>query len=257
MTRVRSPNYPQISLPDAITRVANIFSKEHQHPAPREVIVKDMGYNGIHGNSLGALSALSKYGLLERDGQDYRVSERAIAIIHPLDEESKAAALREAAQAPALFAEIFENFKGQLPSDENLRAYLIRKGFAESALTPVIDSLRETMQFVAGTPLHMTGSGALQAQPVAMSLTGYAPSVRASPPIIVEQEIREFRAKTRVSLLDQGVQVEADIIDQEGIDRLISALTAMRALLPVKFSNTDPQESSSLVSDRDKSAIAG
>ena len=162
MARVRSPNYPQISLPDAITRVANIFSKEHKHPAPREVIVKDMGYNGIHGNSLGALSALSKYGLLERDGQDYRVSERAIAIIHPLDEESKAAALREAAQAPALFAEIFEQFKGQLPSDENLRAYLIRKGFAESALTPVIDSLRETMQFVAGTPLHVTGSGALQ-----------------------------------------------------------------------------------------------
>ena len=252
MTRVRSPNYPQISLPDAITRVASIFSKEHKHPAPREVIVKDMGFNGIHGNSLGALSALSKYGLLERDGQDYRVSERAIAIIHPLDEESKAAALREAAQAPALFAEIFEQFKGQLPSDENLRAYLIRKGFAESALTPVIDSLRETMQFVAGTPLQVTGSGSLQAQSATIALTGYAPSVRASTPTIVEQESRDFKAKTRVSLLDKGVQVEADIVDQEGIDRLISALTAMRALLPAKFSNADQQQPSSPMPDVSK-----
>jgi hypothetical protein len=63
------------------------------------------------------------------------------------------------------------------------------------------------------------------------------------------REARDFKAKTRVSLLDKGVQVEADIVDQEGIDRLISALTAMRALLPAKISNADQQEPSSPMPD--------
>jgi len=255
MTRIRSPNYPQISLPDAISRVALIFSKEHQHPAPKEVMVKDMGYNGIHGNSLGALSALSKYGLLERDGQDYRVSERAIAIIHPLDEASKIAALRDAAQAPALYAEIFEQFKGQLPSDENLRAYLIRKGFAESALTPVIESLRETMKFVAENPLNVTGSGALQPQASTLKATGYAPTVTVSSPP-VEPPVQEFQAKIRVSLTDYGMEVVAGIVDQKGIDRLIAVLGANRDLLPESAGNGTKVEPTTTVSHDAKSAIA-
>lgn len=253
MARIRSPNYPQISLPDAISRVAMIFSKEHQHPAPKEVVVKDMGYNGIHGNSLGALSALSKYGLLERSGQDYRVSERAIAIIHPMDDNSKAAALREAAQAPALFAEIFEYFKGQLPSDENLRAYLIRKGFAESALTPVIDSLRETMKFVAESPMHVTGAGALQPQPATLAMTGHAPAVRVSPPP-AGPLVHEFQPKLRVSITDHGLEIIANVADQKGIDRLIAALKANRDLLPESASNTACTEAASSVTQTDKVA---
>ena len=243
MTRIRSPNYPQISLPAAIERVAMVFSKEHQHPAPKEVIVKDMGYNGIHGNSLGALSALSKYGLLERSGQDYRVSERAIAIIHPLDDNSKAAALREAAQAPALFAEIFEHFKGQLPSDENLRAYLIRKGFAESALTPVIDSLRETMKHVADVPMHVTASGVPQSQPASIAVTGYAPAVKVGAPP-AEPSSPEFQPKMRVSLTDHGLEIIANVADKKGIDRLIAILKANRELLPESASNDPSSEAS-------------
>jgi DNA-directed RNA polymerase subunit H (RpoH/RPB5) len=239
MARVRSPNYPQISLEDAVNRVAAIFSKEHQHTAPREVIIKDMGYNGIHGNSLGALSALSKYGLLERDGQDYKVSDRAIAIIHPESDNARLAALREAAQAPVLFAEIFEHFKGQLPSDENLKAYLIRKGFAESALTSVIVTLRDTMKFVGDTPLHVTGKGAMQAQPAQLSFTGHAPVVKISPPPL-EQTDAVFTAKMRVSLTDHGVTIDANVVDKKGMDRLIAVLRANRELLPEVISN-DPK----------------
>ena len=239
MARIRSPNYPQISLPAAIERVAMIFSKEHRHPAPKEVVVKDMGYNGIHGNSLGALSALSKYGLLERSGQDYKVSERAIAIIHPLDDSSKAAALWEAAQAPALFSEIFEHFKGQLPSDDNLRSYLIRKGFAESALTSVIDSLRDTMSFIAVTPMNVAASSSLQAQSDALATMAFAPTVKASaPPAEAPDQI--FQQKMRVSLTDHGLEIVANIADKKGIDRLITVLKANRELMPESVSN-DPE----------------
>jgi hypothetical protein len=33
MARVRSPNYPQLSLPDAIDRAARVFAKEHRYGA--------------------------------------------------------------------------------------------------------------------------------------------------------------------------------------------------------------------------------
>ena len=252
MARIRSPNYPQISLPAAIERVAMIFSKEHQHPAPKEVVVKDMGYNGIHGNSLGALSALSKYGLLERVGQDYKVSERAIAIIHPLDDNSKVVALREAAQAPALFSEIFEYFKGQLPSDENLRAYLIRKGFAESALTPAIDSLRDTMKVIADRPMHVTASGSLQSQPATLTGTGYSPTVKVSAPP-AEASARDFQAKMRVSLTDHGLEIVANVADRKGIDRLIAVLKANRELMPEVASNDSSSDASAPMPDTDES----
>jgi hypothetical protein len=254
MARIRSPNYPAISLTDAVARVQMIFSKEHQHPAPKEVIVKDMGYNGIHGNSLGALSALSKYGLLERAGEDYKVSDRAIAIIHPENENEKAKALREAAQSPALFAEILEHFKNALPSDENLKAYLIRRGFAESALTPVVETLRETMKFVYETPMNVTVVGALQPQPASLAATGYQPGVKvaAPPPLPAEPEIHVFQAKMKVVLTDHGLEVEAGIVDKKGIDRLIAVLTANKELLPEIISNEAKGESSKSLTSETK-----
>ena len=252
MARIRSPNYPQISLPTAIERVAMIFSKEHQHPAPKEVVVKDMGYNGIHGNSLGALSALSKYGLLERSGQDYKVSERAIAIIHPLDDKSKAAALREAAQAPALFSEIFEHFKGQLPSDDNLRSYLIRKGFAESALTSAIDSLRETMKFIADTPMNVADSGSLQAQSAVLATMGFAPTVKVSAPP-TEAPDQKFQPKMRVSLTDHGLEIVANVADKKGIDRLIAVLKANRELMPESVGNDPGSDASTEIANTEES----
>src|SRR6185312_12335088 len=129
MTRVRSPNYPSISLGEAMVRVAQIFGEEHRHPTPREVVAKHMGYSGVNGASLSAISALLKYGLLEQEGDTYKVTDLAIALTHPQTPAEKAAAVQTAASKPALFAELLNQFKGRLPSDENLRAYLIRRGF--------------------------------------------------------------------------------------------------------------------------------
>ena len=65
MARVRSPNYPAISLPDALTRVKTIHDAEQHLAAPRNVIAKHLGYNGLNGAALTTISAISKYGLLE------------------------------------------------------------------------------------------------------------------------------------------------------------------------------------------------
>ena len=83
MARVRSPNYPQFGLDEAIKRIGPVFEKERQHPMPKEVLAKHLGYGGVNGASLGAISAMLKYGLVDQEGESYRVTDRALAILHP------------------------------------------------------------------------------------------------------------------------------------------------------------------------------
>src|SRR5262245_26329787 len=106
--RNRSPNYPAISLPEAIDKLRALYDAIHNHPAPREVIAKGMGYAGLSGASATAVSALQKYGLLDRVGGDWRISERGKAILLPRDQAEKARAVAEAAAEPKLFAELME-----------------------------------------------------------------------------------------------------------------------------------------------------
>ena len=146
--RVRSPNYPALSLVEALDKVAGIYRQIHNHAGPREVIAKAMGYAGLNGASATAISALHKYGLLERSGEEIKVSDRAMRIMHPHAPAERAEAIRQAAFEPQLFAELNERFPDHMPNDELLRNYLVRKGFAPAALTAVISAYRDTSDMV-------------------------------------------------------------------------------------------------------------
>src|SRR5437899_98923 len=123
MARIRSPNYPGISLPEAISRISMIHSKEQHLPASREVLAKHCGYNGLNGASLKILSALGKYGLLEEvNGDKMRVSPLAMNILYPASDTEKAKSIREAALSPQLFAEMAEEWGDGVPSDANMRS---------------------------------------------------------------------------------------------------------------------------------------
>jgi len=142
------------------------------------VVVKSMGYNTLNGASATAISALTKYGLLEGRGTDIRISERALQILHPQSAAEKAEALRAAARDPALFQELFEKFPGQTPNEEVLRNYLVRAGFAPVAVPAAILAFRETNEFVE-REVGPYDSGSVVAQPEAaqMQLTTSAPQV--------------------------------------------------------------------------------
>ncbi len=148
--KTRSPNYPRISLPDAIERATQVYEEESAHPASDEDIVKDLGYNTLNGTSRGVLSALKKYGLLERAGDGFRVSDDAVAIIElPPTDIERAAAVRRAAFRPTLFAELYEKYRDDLPNDKNLRHFLITKGFNPKTTDEVIHVYRDTLRFVS------------------------------------------------------------------------------------------------------------
>lgn len=150
MARIRSPNYPGLSLPEALSRVQKIHAAENHLAAPRHVVAEHLGYGGINGASSKVISAIGKYGLLEEvNGDKVKVSPLAMSILFPKSPSEKSDAIREAAFKPALFSEIAQEWEGSQPSDGNLKSFLVRRNFATDAIDRVIQSYRETMELVA------------------------------------------------------------------------------------------------------------
>jgi hypothetical protein len=239
MARVRSPNYPAFGLPEAINRIRAIHAAEQHLAAPKEVIAKHLGYNGINGGSLKAISALLKYGLLEEAQADkFKVSPLAISILFPAKGEDREAAIREAALKPALFQEIYTEWEGGQPSDENLRAYLIRRQFASDALDRVIQSYKETMELLTQDPKGDTaipsGGATGQQENAAMQTAQQAPVNRTPTPTPAVGPMS-------VSFTGDRLQVSATLEDGEAVDKLIKALTATKALLPEKKMEPAPE----------------
>ena len=228
--RIRSPNYPALSLAEAIQRIKPVFERERLHPMPREVVLKGLGYAGPNGAALGTLSAVGKYGLLEKSGDSYRVSSRAVAILHPSSPEEELEALRAAALEPPLFAELVQQFPGGQVSDDNLRSFLVRQGFSSGALSGVIQAFRETMQMVS-LPGESPGAPRLPAPsistpPATRPLPMQWQQPAASPPV----------SPWVLSTNTEGgfIDIAARLDNAEAVDRLIRFLEAGKQLLVAK-----------------------
>jgi hypothetical protein len=242
MARVRSPNYPALSLPEAIQSITKVFAKENRHRADKEVLVKAMGYGGINGASLGSLSALLKYGLLEQQGADFRVSDRAMAILHPHTPAEKAKAIADAAHEPSLFAEMLADFPGSIPSDDNLRSYLVRRGFSPSALSAVINAFRETMSLVG------EGGGAYDSPTVApidavvevpMETGVSAQGKRVPPPPPALAVGDPYRVSFTPS---GGLEGSFRLDNAADLDELVKALAALKFFFKKASEITKPED---------------
>jgi hypothetical protein len=144
MAKMRSPNYPSISLRESYQRVKLLWQKERKTAVPAEVAAKAIGYAGLSGPSRTALSALKKFGLVDSDDRTVRVSELALRILHPANETEEAKAFQQAALKPELFAQVYTNM--QEASDDALRSYLITKlDFSEAGANQFIKTYRDTM----------------------------------------------------------------------------------------------------------------
>jgi hypothetical protein len=147
--RTRSPNYPAISLVDAIGRLKAIYETQRQYPATREVLVKLMGYGSLNGASSTVVSALSKYGLLEGHGENLRVSDLGQdLVLHRKGDPEYTRALQTAAFMPGFFQELHDQYTDGLPGEHSLRATLVKRGFNPKAIDSAVRAYRETMEFL-------------------------------------------------------------------------------------------------------------
>lgn len=150
VSQVRSPNYPSLSLREAVDKVRSLHDEIGQHATTRDVVARGMGYRGLSGSSASAISAAKKYGLLEGRGEEIRVSDRAMAIIAPHDEDERKAALRAAAMEPGLFRELTEKFPGGRINIELLKNHLIRNRFSPQAVPAALSAYQDTLEFIGG-----------------------------------------------------------------------------------------------------------
>lgn len=231
MARVRSPNYPQLSLPEALDRVRKIHAKEQHLAATRDVIASHLGYGGMNGASAKAISAIAKYGLLEDAGPDkMRVSPLALSIIFPRDGQEKAQAIRRAAFNPSLFSDIAAEWEGHQPSDANLRSFLIRRNFSSDALDRVIASYKETMTLVTQE------SGAYDSPeptaPVEPEKPSMQPAVAAAAPPAPSFAISSGADHYRLGFSPSGgLEGGFRISNLHELDDFIRALTGLKVLL--------------------------
>lgn len=149
MTRVRSPAYPAHNLIEAIEYIRKIHSEDRQHPVPRDVAARHMGFSGVTGTSDRALSSLLHYGLAEKAAKgEIRVTDLALRIMHPDDETEYRGAISEAAFSPQLFQELKRRYPGRPPAAATLESYLTREGFAGAAIGPASKAFLETCRFL-------------------------------------------------------------------------------------------------------------
>jgi hypothetical protein len=223
-----------------VERIAALYKVNQTHPAPREVIAKGLGYNSLNGASATAISALNKYGLLEGRGEDLRVSERAMHILFPQSKEEKINALRLAADEPRLFTELAERFPGGVQNDELLRNYLLRNGFAQSAVTQAIQAYRETSEFVAqessgyDSPSQPKKEGAQMISPPTLQSEDkfHSPTVALHSAQSVDNE----RVLHRFDFPDGGfveIKVSRDVDAELALQLLETSLPTVRAITAI------------------------
>lgn len=229
MARVRSPNFPILSLPQAVDRIERIYRAEQTVPADQYTIAQHLGYSGLNGASLKMISALRKYGLLEDAGQDaLRVSPLAMAIMHPASEAEKRDALREAANGPALYRKLNEVFEGRRPSETNLRSWLLRNGFSQSAVDNVIKAYSETMDLVgASEEGYRATVPAVVAAPEKRAPMHYGGGAAMA---VAHEAAEPFS----VELLKGRVRVVGELSNREDAQTLLDFLKSAMGFLPEK-----------------------
>ena len=146
----RSPKHPVMGLQKAIERVSDLYREELTATVPREVAVKIWGYSILSGPALQTISTLIQYGLVENiGGKSVKVSELAMDILIPKTSDAKMSAIQIAARNPSIFTELIRTYPQDIPSNNTLMAYLLRREptpFNEKAAAKVIKAFRDTLQ---------------------------------------------------------------------------------------------------------------
>jgi hypothetical protein len=223
----RSPNYPSISLGEAIDSARKLYKAEKRSAMTPEVAARSMGYNALHGPARSRIGSLRKYGLLDRTSDGLQLSEVAVTILFPPSDEEKAAALQAAALRPELFREL-----AALPgaSDANLIGRLVRQGFTAAGAKTAVASFRATISLApSGEEVYDSTESEEE------ELVEYTPPARdrkPSPPFDEQQ----IKGQSFVFPLANGVMVQLSVsggtLSKQGMGMLRKYLDVVEDAVP-------------------------
>jgi hypothetical protein len=181
---------------------------------------------------------MRQYGLLEDKDGNYRISDLANSLLH-LSENSdeRQAALKEAAQKPKIFQEILANYPDGLPSNENLKNYLIsKKGFNPDSVDKFVRVFRETIELAKLTEGRYTGG------------EGEGEKEGAMPEILSDQDRTQFRPSSTAPAVQtyswalsipRNVRAELRLYGQDLRREDVDTLKKYLELLAVAFQDSE------------------
>ena len=159
--RLRSPNYPTVGLREAVDRAKRFVTANGKAGAIPAIAARHIGFATAHGQAYSVLSALKKFGLLEEKDGRVTPTQRAMEIVSlPESDPRRLKAIRDAAVAPTIYAELLEHYGDtNLPHDETLAGELVAyKGFNPNGVKEFLKAFRETIEFAGLSDLTVLGS---------------------------------------------------------------------------------------------------
>lgn len=152
VTKHRSPNYPAISLKDALNKASQLLGKYKRAEVPINLAQELWGYKPHGGMGNQTVAALKAYGFLDVEGdgkaRKVKVSDTAFRVL--LKSPDRAKLLKDAAIAPAIHQELWQRYGEQGAPVELMKHYLLwdRDGvFNADAVDGFIANFRESLQF--------------------------------------------------------------------------------------------------------------
>ena len=227
MAHQRSPNCPQIPFIEAAEKGRKVYDVEHTHPAAKPVIATDLGYSGINGRSLSLIGALRQYGILEGSGEAMRISDDAVAFYELGEGEEKRAALERMVLKPPLFAEMRSQFGATIPSEANLKHWLIKKKFLPNAADDVIRVYKANLELVSGEQSgYSGGEGKHQETPMDPAIAPPTPQ-KQTPGLQTYAFALSPNARAELSLRGDITPEDLDLL-RDHIELTIKALARKR-----------------------------
>lgn len=239
MTRMRSPNYPAIPLEQAIVLVDKIFRADRTNVIDMDVAAEHMGYSGLTGRTQKLLGALSQYGLLDKAVKGkVRVSKTAVSILHGIDDEERKVAIAAAARAPVLFRRIAETF--DQPSEKTITSFLMKEGFTDRAVDPVLRSYKLTNAFLAAQGVSESYGNGLEAEQESLPDDGLQEDDDMETDEIEREADKGKRGKITFyeagpldyNLSTTGLRLTGTTNSASELKEFISKLTLLAGLLP-------------------------
>lgn len=186
--KTRSPNYPSMSLSEAIEAVSVVYSKERRSRFPRASLALHLGYSGLNGRALAKIGALRAYGLIEGKEDALSVSSTAIALLEaPKTSEDYIEALHIAYNAPPLFGRILSEHGDETPSPQTLRWWLSKQGYVGEAADKALKVYLASAELVNSVDRACKGDATEEHEEIAEKPLERTSKKLMTPPLIYEK----------------------------------------------------------------------
>ena len=232
----RSRRYPATSLRDSVAMLDQVYKGVGLSGGSRETLAHALGHQSLNGTSKRKIATLVQFGLIEKDGERYRVSELGRRVLIPIDDGERRSALAEAVRQPALFSEVGAAYDGE-PVPSMLANLIARQyGILPQASTEVASNFLESVAYAGlleGGVLHWSSPATTPAPAPTQSAptkTGAQAAQGGAAAHSARGEVQDYTIALNGSGRRAIIQLPVPL-DGRDLDKVAAWVTYMRSVV--------------------------